>query len=1004
MNEVFLNGILHLFAIVAAPCQKQHDNVLKLVKNYLTKNLGITNNTTYCELFEELFDLHVGLDDPETSAESAAGIAENLKPELSRFDNYLLLLRLMELTKLLETDSDYQQELLYKIAGKMGFSADIIVALYRLIYQPDKLYMLTADFLCVSADTKAEHQYHTLPTNEFAGTFVVVNIQEINTRFITTISDGINIDETPLKPGSIQVLATGSLIQDHSGHVIYTGDIERAFTEVTQTSTRFTFRGDAVDFRFPNSDNGLHKFTFNEPSGRMIGVMGGSGVGKSTLLSILNGSQQPDSGAITINGLDLYQQKSELEGVIGFVPQDDLLFEDLTVAENLYYSAKLCLDNLPDGEIKQRVNDTLLDLNQIETKDLKVGSPLDKTISGGQRKRLNIALELIREPSILFVDEPTSGLSSSDSENVMSLLKAQAAKGKLVIVIIHQPSSHIYKMFDSLWVLDLGGHPIFVGNPIEAVRYFRESATIAGAEQLFCPQCGHINPEQIFTIIETKTVGDDGKHTRERAYTPKFWHTRYLEELTPKENIVETSSNSPIKEVFTPPDKAVFTPSILGQIKVFLQRNIRTKLSNPSYLAINLLEPPLLALIIGWISRNSSSEGYFYGDNRSMITFFFMSVIVALFMGLSVSAEEIVRDRKILQRESFLNLSWFSYSTSKFLYLLIISAIQMALYTAISIYILKIPDFSVKMFVVLLCCSLFATTLGLNISSAFKSAVSIYILIPILLIPQLLLSGVVISLDDLIPRDSGNVHTPILADTMASRWALEALLVEQYSNNQYQTKLFEVERDLSQAKYISETLAPEIRAKLDFLFLQTEIPNKAEKDLLSRQIVQTALPNLEKMTGMSSKLPKDSYTNSKISAEDRKTIKAYLKKVSRHYYEIGDNLRRQRIDILDSFDKNGGADKIRQENHNSIIEDLVKNRGELDSIRISAGQLVQLNDPIYQQPQSKIGRSVSMAGEKQLGQWIIPTFLFNLGMIMLMTAGLLVALYMRLLQRIMNVF
>ncbi len=996
MNEVFLNGILHLFAIAAAPCQSQHDNVLELVKNYLTKNLGITDNTTYCQLFEELFDLHVGLEDPAASAESAAGIAENLKPELSRFDNYLLLLRLMGLTKLLETESDYQQELLYKIAGKMDFSPDTIVALYRLIYQPDKLYMLTADFLCVSADIKAEHEYHTLPTNEFAGTFVVLNIHEINTRFITTISDGINIDETPLKPGSIQVLATGSLIQDHSGHVIYTGDIERAFTEDTQTSTRFTFRGDAVDFRFPNSDNGLHNFTFDEPSGRMIGVMGGSGVGKSTLLSILNGSQQPDSGAITINGLDLYQQKGELEGVIGFVPQDDLLFEDLTVAENLYYSAKLCLDNLPDSDIKQRVKDTLQDLNQIETEGLKVGTPLDKTISGGQRKRLNIALELIREPSILFVDEPTSGLSSADSENVMSLLKAQAAKGKLVIVIIHQPSSHIYKMFDSLWVLDLGGHPIFVGNPIEAVRYFRESATIAGAEQLFCPQCGHINPEQIFTIIETKTVGDDGKHTRERAYTPKFWHKRYLEELTPKEDTAETTRN--------PPDKAVFTPSILGQIGVFLKRNIRTKLSNPSYLAINLLEPPLLALIIGWISRNSSSEGYFYGDNRSMITFFFMSVIVALFMGLSVSAEEIVRDRKILQRESFLNLSWFSYSTSKFLYLLIISAIQMALYTGISIYILKIPDFTMKMFIVLLCCSLFATTLGLNISSAFKSAVSIYILIPILLIPQLLLSGVVISLDDLIPRDSGNVHTPILADTMASRWALEALIVEQYSTNQYQSKLFKVEREISQAKHISETLAPEIRAKLDFLFLQTEIPNKAAKDLLSRQIVQTALPKLEKMTGMSSNLPKTSYTKAEISAEDRKTIKAYLKKVSRNYYEISDNLRGQRIAILDSFEKIGGADKIRQENHNSIIEDLVKNRGELDSIRISGGQLVQLNDPIYQRPQSKTGRAVSMASEKQLGNWIIPTFMFNLGVIMLMTVGLLVALYLRLLQRIMSVF
>ena len=118
------------------------------------------------------------------------------------------------------------------------------------------------------------------------------------------------------------------------------------------------------------------------------------------------------------------------------------------------------------------VNRTLEALGLTEAKDLKVGNPLQKTISGGQRKRLNIGLELLREPSVLFVDEPTSGLSSRDSENIMDLLKELSLRGKMVFVVIHQPSSDIFKMFDSLLILDKGGHQIYYGNLIAFIEQF----------------------------------------------------------------------------------------------------------------------------------------------------------------------------------------------------------------------------------------------------------------------------------------------------------------------------------------------------------------------------------------------------------------------------------------------------------------------------------------------------------------------------------------------------
>lgn len=196
----------------------------------------------------------------------------------------------------------------------------------------------------------------------------------------------------------------------------------------------------------------------SEESGKLIGIMGGSGAGKSTLLNVLNGIEIPSGGSVTINGKNIHTQREDIQGVIGHVSQDDLLIEELSVYENLFYNAKLCFGNLSDEEISKKCHQLLASIGLAKTK-LKVGSPLEKTISGGQRKRLNISLELIREPSVLFVDEPTSGLSSRDSENIMDLLKELALKGKLIFVVIHQPSSEIYKMFDKLMILGCGRIP-----------------------------------------------------------------------------------------------------------------------------------------------------------------------------------------------------------------------------------------------------------------------------------------------------------------------------------------------------------------------------------------------------------------------------------------------------------------------------------------------------------------------------------------------------------------
>ena len=305
-------------------------------------------------------------------------------------------------------------------------------------------------------------------------------------------------------------------------HAIYYSDVLSKYTNETIETPVF-FDVDHVNYLFPNKNVGLYPLSFQASSGNLIGIMGGSGTGKSTLLNVLNGNYKSTNGEVTVNGVSIHSKIKAVSGLIGYVPQDDLLMEDLTVFQNLYFNAKLIFGELSDNEILKRVEATLFSLGLYETRDLKVGSSLEKTISGGQRKRLNIALELIREPFIMFVDEPTSGLSSRDSINIMDLLKELTLKGKLVFVVIHQPSTDIFKMFDKLLILDKGGYMIYQGNPLEGISYFKETSGQISAALNEGVSSGNVNPEQIFDIIDAKLVDEYGDLTNQRRRQPEDW-------------------------------------------------------------------------------------------------------------------------------------------------------------------------------------------------------------------------------------------------------------------------------------------------------------------------------------------------------------------------------------------------------------------------------------------------------------------------------------------------
>ena len=661
-----------------------------------------------------------------------------------------------------------------------------------------------------------------------------------------------------------------------------------------------------------------------------------------------------------------------------------------------------------ERQLNTLVDKTLQNLGLAHIRDLKVGSAMDKSISGGERKRVNIGLELLRAPQVLFVDEPTSGLSSRDSVNVMELLKELSEQGKLVFVVIHQPSSDIYKMFDRLIILDTGGYPIYYGNPVEAIRYFKARTNQVGRDQPLCHECGHVNPEQIFDIVETRQVNEYGQYTSKRRYAPTWWNEQFLTHIRiPNLRVRATAVLHEYKKA-----------PILRQLITFITRDVLSKLNNQQYLAINLLEAPALAILLAYVFKyyktdELTTSTYIFQENDNIPVYLFISIIVALFLGLTVSAEEIFKDRRILKREAFLHLSKNAYITSKMVILFAISALQCLMFTWIGNFILDIKAMDAPMWAVLFSVSCFANMLGLNISSAFNSAITIYILIPILLIPQLVLGGLVIKFDQINPAIRNGDAVPMYGEIMASRWAFEALMVSQFKDNPHQKPLYRFDQTLALADYRKTYLLPVLESKIEYCDHHNGTRDVATIKQIDKElrILGHQLRDEQRITGKNMHLPAElnyKHYTSKLS----RTLRADIANLRTHYDQIFNKTYKAKDAYVTAqiSTPTRAARYVAQAQAytNNSVADVVKNSQSQIKIVQEGDHLIQKAFPIYLEPEGREGflnfRTHFYAPVKHFIGQRIPTLWFNLGMIWLMSALLYVTLYYNSLARFLRVF
>jgi ABC-type multidrug transport system ATPase subunit len=530
MSEEILRALMELFAIIIKQDGGLSEQEKEYVHSFLVQQIGLESAEEYFDLF--LQTATEGQKDKEEQAPKKKlttvldsvkilKIGKKISKTLDQRQKVIVLVRSIELINTEYQLTDQRLGIVKTLADVFKISNEEYESILKLLTGGDKANYKDNNILVIHHPTQDIASDHYIYAEGLDREILALRITSVDLYFILYHGkQEILLNGHPLKSQGIYLLANGSSIRMPVGLPVYYSDIASKFLS-DGTIEKIFLEATNLQYTFPGNVTGLDKISFTAEQGDLIGIMGASGAGKTTLLNVLCGIYTPSAGQLKINNIDLFNDKKLLQGVIGYVPQDDLLIEELSVFDNLYFNAKFCFSNLPDKEIRSRVNTILESLGLLEKSDLKVGSLMNKTISGGQRKRLNIALELIREPAILYLDEPTSGLSSRDSENVMDLLRELTLRGKLIFNAIHQPSSELYKMFDKIIVLDEGGKLVYYGNPVEAVIHFKKIDNQINYGIGECPVCGSVNPEQIFNIIEARQVDEFGNYTTKRKISPK---------------------------------------------------------------------------------------------------------------------------------------------------------------------------------------------------------------------------------------------------------------------------------------------------------------------------------------------------------------------------------------------------------------------------------------------------------------------------------------------------
>ncbi len=479
--------------------------------------------------------------------------------------------------------------------------------------------------------------------------------------------------------------------------------------------------------------------------GQLVALVGGSGAGKSTLMKTLLGIEPTTSGTVYLNGDDLRRHFDLYRSQLGYVPQDDIVHPQLTVAEVLSYACKLRLP--PDTEVGEVVNRTL---DQIKLSH--VCNTFIRDLSGGQRKRVSIGVELLADPKLFFLDEPTSGLDPGLDKEMMNLLRELANQGRTVILVTHATSN--IETCDRIAFMGRGGKLCYFGTPKGALEFFEMPA----------PDVKYF--ADIYLKLDRGTTKEEVQNNitswAYKFFNSSFYQTYVKAALSPGGGNHST----------TKPKRAKSSP--LRQLLLLSQRYAQLVWRDRFSLILALLTGPIGVGLIYLAIRgedplikpdNLDTEQYFLA-----LRVLFVFSCIAIWVGVSSSSQEIVKEAAIYSRERLVNLGLFAYLGSKVLVRSIVVILQTFLLVTTILIIFKSPKadllpWATGLFITNFLTLFSSICLGLLISTVVKNENEANNSLPLIMIPQIIFSGVLFDLSGIADR---------LSWLMLSHWSVGA--------------------------------------------------------------------------------------------------------------------------------------------------------------------------------------------------------------------------------------
>lgn len=440
-----------------------------------------------------------------------------------------------------------------------------------------------------------------------------------------------------------------------------------------------------------------------------VAIVGGSGAGKSTFMNCISGYVPATSGTTVVNGEDLYSNYSTIKSIIGYVPQQDIVYDNLTLVDMLSYAARLRMPHdSTENERTARINSVIKSVELTGHENTFIGR-----LSGGQKKRGSIAVELLSDPNLFFLDEPTSGLDPGTERNLMHTLHGMTRGGKTIILVTHNALN--LHLCDKIIFLGNGGNLCYAGSYDDALTFF-------GVDNL-------VNVYNMLTdnAVEWKEKYDQSKYKS----IPQFGSA--------------TKTNSSGK---THNSISRYMRQMFLQVGVLSKRYAHLMVNDKQRMILLLLQPVVLVLLISLVK-----DGEEFAQYEMTKSILFALACADFWIGIMNTIQEVCKERVILKREYMTGLKLPAYIGSKLGVMIVLSAIQALLLLVTFNVVIGSPEDGIifgsfgDMYITTFNAILAASALGLFVSSIFKNSDRALTIAPILVLPQILYSGIMFSLE-----------------------------------------------------------------------------------------------------------------------------------------------------------------------------------------------------------------------------------------------------------------